>query len=1258
MKNKDYFRSTLDYMLEGCQIIGFDWKYIYLNKTAETHNRRSNIELKGRRYQDMWPGIEQTEVFGMIADTLHNRIPHHFENKFLFPDGTAGWFDLSIQPIPEGVFILSIDITERKITEEKLRENEEKYRLLSDNSDDWIFWVTPDGKYKYISPSVERMTGYRPQEFEENLRLNLEIVHPDDAERVKAHHHFAHSNQVTDRIEYRIFTKDGRICWINHTCTPMFAGDGEYLGQRATNRNITERKLNEELLVESESRFRKLFEDGPFGMALVSSEFKFLKVNFLFTQMLGYSEEELRTFTFNELTHPEDRDKDMPFVKKLISNELHVYKTEKRYIRKDGKVIWAALTVTSNFNNEGKFLYNVAIVEDITRKKHNEEELRWLNDRIATATKASSMGIWDWDVVKNKLDWDDQMYALYGISKEDFPGAYEAWLDGLHPDDRRMSDELAQMVLKENKEYHAEYRVVWPDGSIHWLRAAGQVFYNQAGEPVRMIGVNFDITDQKVAQEELRRSEESYRNIFESSVIGIYRTSPSGQILMANPTLIRMLGYDSFEALVQRDLEHEGFENKEARNNFKEKIKKLGAVFGLESVWRTRDGKPVVVSENAKAFYDGDGKVIYYEGTIEDITERKKIESSLKESEERFRKAFATNPDSITISRVDNGMYVSVNDGFEAIMGYTEEEVLGRTSVELGLWPDPAKRKDFTEALKSEGFVKNFEVRLIAKGGEIKDALASATFIEVNGEKHILSTVKDITELKRVEEALRSNEALLKEVGEIAKVGGWEFSTITGDANWTEEVARIHDLDPETPASVALSVNYYSDESRPIIEKAVQDAVELGKSYDLELEIVSAKGIRKWIRTIGRPVFENDKIVKVHGSFQDITERKKVENDLRESELRFRTLLESLPIPVTYVTSDGLIAFRNARFLQVFGYSEEEVPSVSEWWIKAYPDEDYRQWVISNWDAVIERANNHGGDIDPFEYQITCKDGAKRIVVVSGILINDITLVTFVDITDRKRAEKEVLQLNETLEQRIEERTNQLVEANKELESFSYSVSHDLRAPLRHINGYVDLLLERYREALPDKAQHYLGVIVKASQQMGNLIDDLLQFSRTGRQELKLSEVDMRLLVKESIGILGTEIKDRNIEWNIGELPVVIGDYALLRHVWINLIGNAVKFTGMRDQAIITIGSLLDDSEIKFYVKDNGAGFDMRYINKLFGVFQRLHSNQEFEGTGIGLANVRKIISRHGGKTWAESELNKGANFYFTIPVINENRHD
>lgn len=378
-------------------------------------------------------------------------------------------------------------------------------------------------------------------------------------------------------------------------------------------------------------------------------------------------------------------------------------------------------------------------------------------------------------------------------------------------------------------------------------------------------------------------------------------------------------------------------------------------------------------------------------------------------------------------------------------------------------------------------------------------------------------------ELVKSNETLARNSELLNDMGKLSKVGGWELDMENMIVEWTDEVYRIHELEPGHKPSVAEGINYYAPEARPVIQEAVNLAITTGKGWNLELPFITSKGNQLWVRAIGNAEFKDGKTVRVFGTFQDITEQKKTRDQIKK--------------------------------------------------------------------------------------------------------------------------------LNEELEKRVEERTAQLEYANKELESFSYSVSHDLRAPLRSINGYANALIEDHAPKLDDDGKRMLGIVINSAKRMGQLIDDLLTFSRLGRQSLSKAEMNMDDLVKQIVDELLAEENGRKIALEIKVLGKAMADTSMLRQVWLNLLSNALKYSKNKKKSIIEVGRL--DGNIKtdtFYVRDNGAGFDMAYNNKLFGVFQRLHKISEFEGTGVGLALAKRIIDKHGGEIWAEAEVDKGATFYFSLP--------
>ena len=307
-------------------------------------------------------------------------------------------------------------------------------------------------------------------------------------------------------------------------------------------------------------------------------------------------------------------------------------------------------------------------------------------------------------------------------------------------------------------------------------------------------------------------------------------------------------------------------------------------------------------------------------------------------------------------------------------------------------------------------------------------------------------------------------------------------------------------------------------------------------------------------------------------------------------------------------------------------------------------------------DGVRQRLSNvHAGDESTTENLIVTKSGDERLIEWRSTLLRDhdgrvvSTLSSGTDITARQLAEDEIRRLNAELEHRVVERTAELEAADKELESFSYSVSHDLRAPLRAVNGFATIVLEDYGSQLPEEGRRYLERIHNGGKRMGELIDDLLAFSRLGRGSMNRRTVDIDQLVRDALDELSPQHEGRPVEFAIGNLPCCHGDPALLKQAWVNLLSNAIKYSRGRTPAVIEIGCRREQDEDVYFVRDNGAGFDMAYAGKLFGVFQRLHRADQFEGSGVGLAIVQRIVQRHGGRVWADAEEDRGAAFHFTL---------
>jgi len=445
------------------------------------------------------------------------------------------------------------------------------------------------------------------------------------------------------------------------------------------------------------------------------------------------------------------------------------------------------------------------------------------------------------------------------------------------------------------------------------------------------------------------------------------------------------------------------------------------------------------------------------------------------------------------------------------------------------------------------------------------------------------------------------------------------------------------------------------------IREVIQDYAK--QNYARQLQVIAEEGdafneLLEDINQLREKLIERDQSSEKQEEFMQAENDRltKRVNDLEEQERLFRSLVESAPDASVIVNEDGRILKVNAQTEQLFGYSRDElVDKPLETLMPkrfATKHHEHRKNYVK---APRFRMMGEGKELLGLH-----KNGTEFPVEISLSPINtkDGMLVSAAirDISKRKKSEAIIQQINQELQQKNRALQNQQAElerANKELESFSYSISHDLRAPLRAITGFSQILQEKQHDKLDQTGKRYLDNIHKSAKKMGQLIDDILTFSRLGRQTLSRSEFCLKSLFEEVIDDLQKQYADSKIQFTITELPIVLADYNLLRQVVINLLTNAIKYSSKKELIEIKIGQTKKNGYTTYYVSDNGAGFNMKYYDKLFGVFQRLHREIEFEGNGVGLALCKQIIDRHDGKIWAESELNEGATFYFTLNTIN-----
>jgi PAS domain S-box-containing protein len=514
----------------------------------------------------------------------------------------------------------------------------------------------------------------------------------------------------------------------------------------------------------------------------------------------------------------------------------------------------------------------------------------------------------------------------------------------------------------------------------------------------------------------------------------------------------------------------------------------------------------------------------------------------------------------------------------------------------------------------------------------------------------------DIVERKRAEEASRENERRYRNI--ITNLSeGFYSATLDGTLlSHNIEFNKTLGFDPEANLVGTRLPNFWrSSKDRDAYVK------ELRRQGFVRNRLVAAKkqdGQDIFVELNARIVkYEGDKAEHIEGVFIDVTEREQAQEEVRKSAKFLDSMIDQSPVPMWISDETGTLIRLNKACCDLLRITPEEVTGK----YNVLDDNLVKeQGHLPKVEAVFKEGETARFEMEYDTSHVKGLDLADRTSVYLDITIFPVrdpggkitnAIVQHKDVTERKRDEAEIRKLNEELEQRVADRTAELEIANKELEAFSYSVSHDLRAPLRAVDGFTTVLEEEYNDKLDEEGRRLTGIIRENALRMGRLIDDLLAFSRAGRGELHVGPVNMRLLAESAFFELTTEGDRTRIEFTVDSVPEARGDPALLRQVWVNLISNAVKFSSRRERATIDVAGREEDGEIVYSIRDNGAGFDEKYSEKLFGVFQRLHGQNEFPGTGVGLAIVQRVIARHGGRVWARGKEDEGAVFFFSLPV-------
>jgi PAS domain S-box-containing protein len=1183
---------------------------------------------------------------------------------------------------------LEAEMAARKKTQEALRESEEQFRTLANSIPNLAWWANGDGYITWYNQRWYDYTGTTPDQME---GWGWQSVH-DPIMLPKVLERWTESlatGQPFD-MEFPLRGADGIFRTFLTRVMPLKDSAGKVLRWFGTNTDISALKHTEEALQDSEKRYRRLFESAKDGILILDADTgKVVDVNPFLLKLLGYSRDALYGKHIWELGAFKD-----------IAASRDAFKTlqDTEYIRYDD----LPLETLDGRSIDVEFVSNVYPVDhhkvvqcnirDISRHKRAEQQLSETSQRLQALMQAVPVGVsFSDDATCQRITGNPAVLEQFEVSPVDnlSASAPDVLARGrqimFFRDGCRISDSelpLQRAVAENEVIAPMELEVKLPSGRSWFTEASGAPVRDAQGNVIAGIAVTVDITERKRMENALRDSES--REKARAAELQAFLDAVPGIVFIAHdPECKKMTGNRATDEFLQ--LQPQANVSKSAAQDekpvtfraMKNGVEIRPEELPVQQAARGRDVRDyeldIVFSDgvvrtilgNASPVFDENGGTRGSIGVFMDVTELKvlgKVQTFLAQTssgpmDEPFFNTLARylaetlSMDFICIDRLDGEgltartVAVWCDGHFEDNVTYALKDTPCGEVVGKRVCCFPASvcqffpRDQVLHDLRAESYVG---VTLFSHTGRPIGLIAAIGRRPLDNRPLAEAVLKLVAtraagEMERqdTEEALHESERFLKETQAVARLGGWKANPKTDLLIWTEGVYNLIEAPLDYKPNFADGLKLFAPKYMPIIEEDLLRTLETNEPFFEECEVITTSGKQFWVEVRGLASVREDETSYVVGTIQDISRRKQAEEALRENEERLRAITNHTP---DHILMQDLDLRYQLVINPQLGLTEADMLGKTD-------DEILEQDDAERLTA-IKRTVLETGDPVPLESSLRNSKGETEYF--AGIYVPKFGLTGQIDgiigyfrnITKRKHAEMA-----------LQERTRQLEDANKELESFSYSVSHDLRAPLRAIDGYARMILNQQGDKFDEDTQRKFDVIRNSAKTMGQLIDDLLALSRLGKEALSLS----RLNVEELTGKVWEELKannpDRSIDMRIGHLPPGMGDWSLIKQVLVNILSNAMKFTRVREVPLIEVGGYEERTEVVYYVRDNGVGFDMQYHDNLFGVFKRLHSAAEYEGTGVGLAIVQRIINKHGGRVWAEGEAGKGATFYFTLPT-------
>jgi len=1152
------------------------------------------------------------------------------------------------------------DITERKRAEEALRESDGKYRDIFDSVLEGYFEVDLAGNFTFFNEAVSKFYGYSRDEL---MGLNYQaFTSPEGAKRLYQVFSEVYKTGNPHEIDdYEIIKKDGSIGIAEFSISLLRDASGEPIGFRGVTRDVTEKRKTKEALRESEERYRTMLESIGDAYTETDLSGRLTFINKAVSKALGYSREEFLGMNYRDYTSPQEAKKIYEIYNRVYRTGEPAQSVEYEHIAKDGTPRILEATVELRRDKSGKPIGFRTFTRDITERRRTEEALRQSEEKYRTILENIAEGYFENDLRGTLTFFNDSLLEVYGYTRDEL----------LHMNYRQyMDQENAERVYQAYKKVYAtgepdreiQFEIIRKDGTRKYLENSVSLIMDAGGQPVGFRGISRDITERKQTEEKLRKSEEKYRTILENIDDGYYEVDLAGNFTFFNDSMCRIFGYPKEELMGMNDRQYTDKENAKRLFQAFNKVYRTGEPGrGYEYEVIRKDGTKSYIEASISLQKDSSGKTIGFRGIIRDINERKRAEEALRQSEEKYRTILESIEEGYFEVNLA-GSFTFINDSLCRIHGYTRDELMGMNNQQY-MDEETSKRvyKIFNTVFRTGKSATINDWQITRKNGSKRVLESSVLLIKDSSgnPRGFRGIVRDVTERKQMEEALRQSEEKYRTILEKMQEGYFEMD-LAGNFTFVND-AECRNLGYTSEELIGMNNRQYQDETTA--KKVYQIYNGIYKTGDpvkaLEVEVIRKDGTKVFNETSVSLIRDaQGKPIGFRGISRDVTERKQAEEALRQSEERYRTIIENIQDGYFEVDLAGNFTFVNDAECRNLGYTSEELIGMNN---RQYTDQETSKKLYE----VFNKVYKTGEPVNVLDIERIRKDGTKRVSEVSVSLIRDAQgkPIGFRgisrDVTERKRAEE-----------RLRRYAAELERSNEEVKNFAYIVSHDLRVPLVNLKGYTSelhsalgVIGSHFDAALPhlnDEARSEVAMalhedvpealefITNSVSRMDSFINAVLVLSRLGRRELKPEPLDMEALVQTSLETLSHQIQERGIEVSVGSLPEVVADRTAMEQIVGNILGNAVKYIDPERPAQIEVTAKINNTETIFRIQDTGRGIAQEDMGKVFVPFRRA-GKQDTQGEGMGLAYVQTLVRRHGGRIWCESEAGKGTTFIFTI---------